>query len=66
MGEKKGESVVTENPKGGIAKNFGRIQRGGPLKFAWKMKTWEGGSQNSSNVIRGHHFSEGTFKGRIG
>ena len=26
--KKKGESVVTENPKGGIAKNFGRIQRG--------------------------------------
>ena len=25
---KKGESVVTENPKRGIAKNFGRIQRG--------------------------------------
>ena len=24
----KGGSVVTENPKGGIAENFGRIQRG--------------------------------------
>ena len=33
LGEK-GGSVVTENPKGGIAKNFGRIQRGEPFKFA--------------------------------
>ena len=24
----KGRSVVTENPKGGITENFGRIQRG--------------------------------------
>ena len=44
MGER-GGSVVTENPKGGIAKNFGRIQRGEPFKFAWKMEThgWGGG-----------------------
>ena len=28
MGEQKGGSVVTENPKGGIAESFGRIQRG--------------------------------------
>ena len=27
LGEQKGESVVTENPKGGIAENCGRIQR---------------------------------------
>ena len=27
------------------------------------MKTLEGGSQNSSKVIRGDHFSEVTFKG---
>ena len=26
--QQKGGSVVTENPKGGIAENFGRIQRG--------------------------------------
>ena len=43
MGEKKRGSVVTENPKGEIAKNFGRIQRGEPFKFAWKMKTYGGG-----------------------
>ena len=40
---------------------------GGPLKFAWKMKTWRGGgSRKSSNVIRGDHFSEVTFKSGIG
>ena len=27
LGEEKGGSVVTENPKGGITENFGRIQR---------------------------------------
>ena len=27
LGEEKGESVVTENSKGGITENFGRIQR---------------------------------------
>ena len=45
LGEQKGGSVVTENPKGGITENFGRIQRGGPLKFFWKMKTWRGGGR---------------------
>ena len=43
LGEKKGESVVAKNPKGGIAENFGRIQRGEPRKFALKMKTYGGG-----------------------
>ena len=28
LGEEKGGSVVTENPKAGIAENFGRIQSG--------------------------------------
>ena len=28
LGEQKGGSVVTENPKGGITGNFGRIQSG--------------------------------------
>ena len=58
----KGGSVVTEKPKGGSLKN----SEGVPLKFAWKMKTWGGGLRKSSNVIRGDHFSEVTFKGRIG
>ena len=39
--------------------------RGGPLKFAWRMKTW-GGSRKSSNVIRANYFSEVTFKRGIG
>ena len=65
MGEKKGGSVVAKNPKGGIAENFGRIQRGEPLKFAWKMKTYAGGgSPKSSKVIKGDLFSEVTLKGR--
>ena len=59
-------SVVTENPKGGSLKTLDGL-RGGTTKFVWKMKTWGGGeSRKSSNVIRGDHFSEVTFKGGIG
>ena len=65
LGEQKGGSVVTENPKEGITENFGRIQRGESLKFAWKIKTW-GGWRKSSKVIRGDHFGEVTVKGGIG
>ena len=54
-------SVVTENPKGGSLKTLDGL-RGGATKFVWKM----GGSRKSSNVIRGVHFSEVTFKGGIG
>ena len=66
MGEQNWKSVVTNIPKAGITENFGRIQKGGPLKFAWKMKArgrGGGGSRKSSKVIRGDHFSEITFKG---
>ena len=50
--EQKGGSVVTENPK------VWKDSEEGPLKFAWKMKTWVGGvggrgSRKSSNVIGG-------------
>ena len=38
-------------------------EAGGELKFAWKMKTWVGESRKSSNVLRGDHFGEVTFKG---
>lgn len=33
---------------------------GGPLKFAWRMKTWGGGGEwrKLSNVIKGDHFSQ--------
>ena len=55
FGREKGGSVVAENPKGGIAENFGRIQRGEPLKFAWKMKTYggRGGRQSHQKLLRG-------------
>ena len=34
-------SVLTENPKGGIAEDFGTIQRRGEaLKFSLQIKTW--------------------------
>ena len=63
MGERKAGSVVTENPKGGITENFGRISERGPLKFARKTKTKRvGGTRKSS--FRGDHFSEVTFKQR--
>ena len=59
-------SVVTENPKGVSLKTLDGV-RGGTTKFVWKMKTWGGGgSRKSSNVIRGDHFREVTFKGGIG
>ena len=73
-GEQKGGSAENwepvwwapaENQKGEVAENFGRIQ-GGPLKFAWKMKTWGGGSRKTSNVIGGDPFTEVKFKEGIG
>ena len=56
-------SVATENPKGGIAENFGRIQRGTTQIFLENEDMGGGGSRKSSNVIREDHFSEVTFKG---
>ena len=64
LGEQKGGSVVTENPKKGIIENFGRIQRGGPLKFVWEMKTWED-CESHQMLLGGNHFSEVTFTGGI-
>ena len=40
---KGGGSVVTENPKGGIAENFGRIQRGDHSNFLGKWRHGRGG-----------------------
>ena len=59
---KKGRSVVTENPKGGIAENFGR---GRTTQICLENEDMEGGSRKSSKVIRGHHFSEVAFKGEM-
>ena len=63
--EQKGGSVVTENPKGGITENFGRIQKGDHSICLENegMGGGAGGSRKSSNVIRDDHFSEVTFKG---
>ena len=61
--------MIFRRTKGGISHNCQKLWKnseGGPLKFAWKMQTLVGGSQKSSNVIRGDHFSEVTFKGGIG
>ena len=66
LGEQKGGSVVTENPIEGIAENFGRIQRGDHSNLLGKWRHGERGSQKSSKVIRGDHFSKVTFKGGIG
>ena len=67
-----GDYLIFRETKGGISCKL-RTQRGeslktlegfrgGPLKFAWRMKTWGGGSRKSSNVIRGNHFSEVIFQ----
>ena len=66
FGEQKGGLVVTENPKGAIAENLGRIQRGNHSNLFGKWRH-RGGSRKSSNVTsRGDHFSDGTLKGGIG
>ena len=57
-------SVVTENPKGGITENFGRIQRG-TTQICLENEGM-GGSRKSSKVIREDHFSEVRFKEGIG
>ena len=42
--KKKKCHLIFVRTKGGIAEDFGRIQRG-DLKFAWKMKSWDGGGR---------------------
>ena len=44
---KKKSHLIFVRTKGGIAENFGRIQRG-DLKFAWKMNSWGGGGDRES------------------
>ena len=67
LGKQKGGSVVTENRKGRITDNFGRIQTGG-TQICWEnIDKWGGGG--IAKVIKcyqGDHFSEVTFKGGIG
>ena len=71
--EQKGGSVVTENPKGGITENLGRIQRE-TTQICLQTEDMERGggrgggeSRKTSKVIGGaDHFSEGRLKGGIG
>ena len=50
LGEQKGGSVVTENPKGGIAENFGRIQRGATIQICLENEyIGEGGGERESH-----------------
>ena len=65
-GDFREDHLIFEITKGGIAENFGSIQRRGPLKFAWKMKTWRGRDRERHQKLWGEgHFSEVTFKGGI-
>ena len=65
---RKGGSVVTENPKGGITENFGRIQRRDHSNLLEKYggeKNMGGGeiAKVIKRLIRPDHLSEVTFKG---
>ena len=66
-----GRTVGSENLKGGITERKDLKDwegfRGGILKFARKMKILGGGGSRKSSIdVRGDHFIEVTFKGRIG
>ena len=66
LGEQKGGSVITENPKGGSLKTSEEF-RGGTTQICLENEDMGGGgSRKSSNVIRRDHFSEVTLKGGIG
>ena len=71
VGEKaedsRGDHLIFGRTKGSISRNSAVIQRGGgPLKFAWTMKTWDGGHESHQKLLGGDHFSVGAFKGGIG
>ena len=51
LGEQKGGSVVTENPKAGIAENFGRIQ-GGTTQIC--LENEDGGGGEIVKVIKSY------------
>ena len=56
-------SVVTEDPKGGVTENFGRIQKEATqICLENEDMGGGGGSRKLSNVIREGHFIELTFK----
>ena len=52
LGRKKGASVVTENPKGGITENFGRIQIGDYSNLLGKWRYgWGGGGEGAGGKV---------------
>ena len=51
VGEQKEGSVVTENPKGGIAENFGRIQR---VDHSNLLGKWRHGAGDVARVIKSY------------
>ena len=65
LGEQKGGSVVTENPKGGITDS-----EGGTTQIFLENEDMEGGRggrEKHQKLFGGpDHFSEVTFKGEIG
>ena len=62
LGEQKGGSVVTENPKGGSLKTSGGFRVGITQICLENEDRGRGGSRKSSKVIRGDHCGEVTFK----
>ena len=52
LGEQKGGSVVTENPKAGIAENLGRIQSGDP-QICLENEDVGGGDRESHQKLLG-------------
>ena len=63
------KGMISRNwePKRGDHWKLWKDSKGGPLKFAWKMKAWGGSRKPSKVIIWGDHFrSEVTFNGGIG
>ena len=69
LGEQKGRSVVTENPKGGIAENFGKMKRGDHSSLLGKWRYGGGGCNREShqsyywgsNIYRGDRLNFNSF-----
>ena len=66
LGEQKGGSVVIENPKVGIAGNFGRIHRGTTQICLGNEDMGGGGDRESHQNYWGDHLTKVTFKEGIG
>ena len=59
----RGDHLIFRRKKGGISRKrepprgnrlkFWKDSEGGPLKFAWRMETWEEGSRKSSKLLGG-------------